>query len=86
MNTEAKKIRFIDSSYNPLFTINDGEEIEITLYDGTPVRRVCRYIDEYHLWVGNDVFHIYQFAQLMEKAQQSYKPVIKQSVFPGGNQ
>ncbi|GHT83158.1 hypothetical protein FACS1894137_03560 [Spirochaetia bacterium] len=72
---ETKIIRFIDTSYHDLFTLNDGEEIEIALCDGSVVRRVCRYIDEYHLWVGNDVFHIYQFAEIMEKAQQSYKPV-----------
>ncbi|GHV92516.1 hypothetical protein AGMMS50268_30190 [Spirochaetia bacterium] len=74
---ETKKIRFIDTSYHDLFSINDGEEIEIALYDGSVVRRVCRYIDEYHLWVGNDVFHICQFAEIMEKAQQSYNPVTK---------
>jgi hypothetical protein len=72
---ETQKIRFINSSYHTLFSINDGEEIEITRYDGSVVRRKCRYLDDYNLWVGNDVFHICQFAELMEKANQSYKPV-----------
>jgi hypothetical protein len=82
---ETKKIQFIDSSYHPLFTIDDGEEIEWTLYDGSVVRRICRYIDEYHLWVGDAIYHIYQFAQVMEKAQLNCKPVIKEPVSKGGD-
>jgi hypothetical protein len=81
---ETKKIRFIDSDYNTLFTINDGEEIEITLQDGSVVHEVCRYIDEYHLWVGNRVFHICEFAGLREKLHQSYRPVTKQTAIIGG--
>jgi hypothetical protein len=31
---EPKKLRFIDSRYNQLFTINDGEEIVLELENG----------------------------------------------------
>jgi hypothetical protein len=74
---ETKQIRFIDSSYKTLFTINDGEEIEISLQDGSVVHEVCQYIDEYHLRAGTRVFHICEFAELRENLHQSYRPVIK---------
>jgi hypothetical protein len=80
---ETREIRFITSSYKTLFTINDGDEIEIGLDDGSVVHEVCQYIDEYHLRVGNRVFHICEFAELREKLNQSYKPIIKQTTING---
>jgi hypothetical protein len=77
-NTETKKIRFVNGSYKTLFVIDDGEEIEIVLYDGTTIRRVCRYIDDCHLWVGNGVYHIHQFAEIMERANQTCRPASRQ--------
>ncbi|WP_010260732.1 hypothetical protein [Treponema primitia] len=81
---ETKEIRFINSSYKTLFTIKDGDEIEISLNDGSVVHEVCQYIDEYHLRVGSRVFHIGEFAELREKLHQSYKPVTQQTSIAGG--
>ena len=49
---EKKRIRFIDSHYHTLFSIADGDSIEIVYPDGKREERVCTYIDEYHTQVG----------------------------------
>lgn len=68
-----KGIRFITSRYDNLFTINDGDLIQITYDNGEKQERVCRYIDECHLEVDNNLFHICQFAEIMES--NGYKVV-----------
>lgn len=70
----AKKgIRFIDSRYNELFHIADGERIVITDSFGKD-EFVCRFIDEYHTEIGSALFHICQFAELMERNGSAYAP------------
>lgn len=64
---EKKRIRFIDSHYHTLFSIADGDSIEIVYPDGKREERVCTYIDEYHTQVGVRVFHICEFAEIIEK-------------------
>ena len=62
---EAEKgIRFINSRYNELFRIADGEKIAVTNTVGGKSEYVCRYIDEYHTEVGNSLYHICQFAEI----------------------
>ena len=63
---QEKQIRFIDSHYNLKFYIPDGGKIRITFRDGHTVDRVCKYIDDYHLYVGNCFYHICEFAEKME--------------------
>ena len=70
----GKDIRFIDSSYNELFRIPDGEKIKITMKNGNSLVRSCRYIDEYHLEVGDKLYHICEFAESMERSQNTYEP------------
>lgn len=74
IKSAEKGIRFIDSSYNELFRIADGEKIVITDAAGEKSERICRYIDEYHTEVGDNLFHICQFAELMERNGSSYEP------------
>lgn len=73
-NPTGKDIRFIDSHYKDLFRLPDGGSIRITFADGDSAVRKCTYIDEYHTQVGNNVFHICQFAELMERNGSTYKP------------
>ena len=61
---QEKQIRFIDSHYNLKFYIPDGGKIKITFRDGHTADRVCKYIDDYHLYVGNCCYHICEFAEL----------------------
>lgn len=72
---DNKEIRFIDSHYNELFRIPDGGKIEITYENGEKHIRECKYIDDYHTKVGNNTFHICQFAETMERNGNTYKPV-----------
>jgi len=51
-------IRFIDSKYNDLFSISDGENITVTNYFGEKNTHNCKFIDEYHTQIDGTVFHI----------------------------
>lgn len=71
---EQKEIRFIDSCYNELFRIKDGESITVKFSDGSMSDRKCTYIDDYHTKIGYNVFHICEFAELMERGGSTYRP------------
>lgn len=75
-----KGIRFINSRYSELFRIADGEKIEVTNSVGEKSEYVCRYIDEYHTEVGNNLYHICQFAEIMERNGSEYTPVEPETV------
>ncbi len=68
-------IRFIKPNYEEKFRIADGEKVRITLSDGEQLDRVCRYIDDYHLEVGDLTFHICEFAERMEQNESSVVPL-----------
>ncbi len=70
-NPDGKDIRFIDSHYKDLFHIPDGGCIQID-YPNETVVKPCKFIDEYHTQIGNNVFHICQFAEIMERNGASY--------------
>ena len=70
-NPDGKDIRFIDSHYKDLFRIPDGGCIQIYYPDETVVKP-CKFIDEYHTQIGTNVFHICQFAEIMERNGASY--------------
>lgn len=70
-----KGIRFVDSSYKNLFTIPDGDKIQIAFSDGSKELRTCRYIDECHLEVGRNLYHICEFAEKMEVAGNKVVPM-----------
>ena len=72
-NPFGKDIRFIDSNYKDLFRIPDGGCIQIHFPYETVVKP-CTFIDEYHTQIGYNVFHICQFAEIMERNGASYMP------------
>ena len=63
----SKGIRFITPHYREIFRIPDGDKILITRSDGERVDKVCRYIDDYHIEVGDRLYHICEFAEIMER-------------------
>lgn len=75
-----KTIRFITSDYKELFNIPDGGSIKITYPpdDGRgTITRACKYRDDYHfetLGRGGDMYHICQFAEIMERLGAKYEP------------
>ena len=68
-----RSIRFITSGYDDLFRIPDGGTIQVDFPDRSFAAR-CEYIDDYHLKVANDVFHICQFAEILERGGGSCRP------------
>ena len=65
-NRQGKSIRFITSDYTDLFRIEDGCTILVTFPDRQFVER-CGYIDDYHLKIGNSVYHICEYAEMLER-------------------
>lgn len=73
----AHDIRFIDSQYKERFRIPDGGTILVE-YPNAPYRRYlaqCHYIDDYHTKVGDNVYHICQFAELLERGGGICRPL-----------
>ena len=68
-------IRFITSDYKEKFIIPDGDKIRITLSDGEQFDRTCQYIDDYHLEVGSNLYHICEFAEQMEQNGNTVIPL-----------
>lgn len=77
LNRQIKKasngIRFIESGYQELFCIPDGGSIVISYSDGEKRERGCRFIDEYHTQIGDRIYHICEFAELMERNGATYQ-------------
>mgnify|MGYP002673134436 CR=1 FL=1 len=71
---DKRDIRFIDSAYRTLFTIQDGESIVITRFDGEKMVLPCKYIDDCHVCVGNSAYHICEFAEMQERSGNTYVP------------
>ena len=56
MRQAEKGIRFITSDYKEVFRIPDGDRIRMTLPSGENLEQTCRYIDDTHLEVGNNLY------------------------------
>lgn len=67
-----REIRFINSSYDDLFRIPDGGTIQIEFPNETVIKN-CKYVDDYHTKIGNEIFHICQFAEMMERVGAKYE-------------
>lgn len=78
MKQAEKGIRFITPHYEEKFRIADGDMVRIRCHDGKQIDQECRYIDEYHVEVGkgwDNLYHICQFAELMERNGNSVIPL-----------
>ena len=66
-------IRFINSGYEEQFRIPDGGTIEVEYPDRTFSAK-CEYIDDYHTYIGSEVYHICQFAEVLERGGGVCRP------------
>lgn len=66
-------IRFINSSYDEQFRLPHGGKIEVEYPDRTFSAK-CEYIDDYHTYVGSEVYHICQFAEVLERGGGVCRP------------
>ena len=73
-NFDEKRVRFIDSNYNELFSVMDGGTVYLTYADGEKAERTCKYLDPTHFDDGHHCWHICEFAERMEKSQTRYAP------------
>ena len=75
---EPKRIRFITSDCKDKFFVNDGKKVKVTRPDGSSNIYICKYIDEYHFFLGNMAYHICEFGEKCEnmgwKVEQYYEP------------
>jgi hypothetical protein len=74
---EKKQIRFVNALGETLFLIEDNGEIEIDISGGGTLHYACRYIDDCHAWIGGRVYHIREFAEMMERNVRAYRPARK---------
>lgn len=75
LHRAERGIRFITPDYKEIFRIPDGDKIRITLSTDETLDWVCRYIDDYHLEVGNGLYHICEFAERMERNGNAVIPL-----------
>ena len=91
MKEAERGIRFIDSHYKELFRIPDGGKIIIHYSWNEDQVRTCRYIDDYHVEVGDNLYHICEFAERMEQNGHTCEPIRESlpeqcySLLPGSN-
>ena len=60
-------IRFITPNYKEKFRLADGDSIRMTFPSGETQDKPCRFVDETHLEVGNNLYHICEFAELAQR-------------------
>ena len=65
-NEHEHSIRFITTDYEELFRIPDGGTVLVTFPDRQFAEK-CSYIDDYHMKVGNSVYHICQYAEILKQ-------------------
>lgn len=75
MKHAEKGIRFITPGYKEKFRIEDGDSVRVRRFDGRVFDRVCRYIDDYHVEIGSELYHVCQFAELMERNGNTVIPL-----------
>lgn len=83
-NPQNKDIRFIDPHYNELFRIPDGGRIVVTrpegeMYPGVQEQWVgrCKYLDECHVQINGECFHICQFAEIQQRIGATVEPEVE---------
>ena len=62
-----KEIRFVDTHYKTLFNVPDGGSVAITDCTGKETTYKCKYLDDYHLEISGNCWHIMQLAEFLER-------------------
>ena len=75
MENAEKGVRFITPNYKEIFRIPDGDEILIHYPEGDIRHRTVRYIDDYHAQIGDNLYHICEFAERMQQAGAKVIPL-----------
>ena len=77
--TLPKDIHLINSHYDDLYRIPDGGVIQVDYPDGRSFTARLEHLDDYHFDMGGlgNVFHICQFAEVMERNHADFYPEIQ---------
>ena len=77
--TLPKDIRLINSHYDDLYRIPDGGVVQVDYPDGRSFTARVEHLDDYHFAMGGlgNAFHIYQFAEVMERNHADFYPEIQ---------
>ena len=77
--TLLKDIRLINSHYDDLYRIPDGGVVQVDYPDGRSFTARLEHLDDYHFDMGGlgNVFHICQFAEVMERNHADFYPEIQ---------
>ena len=75
MNHAAKGIRFITPDYTEKFRIEDGDRIRMIRVGQAERDCECRYIDDYHVEIGGNLYHICEFAEKAKMAGVTVIPI-----------
>jgi hypothetical protein len=73
-----KDILFLEEpfKYPEAFRIKDGDNVKVTYaYDGEIAIQKCRHIDEAHLYIGNNAYHISELAEKLIKNGNKVEPI-----------
>ena len=72
-------VRLINSHYDDIYRIPDGSVIQIDFLDGSSFTTRVKRLDDYHFDLGGlgDVYHICQFAEIMERNGTTAYPEIQ---------
>ena len=68
-------IRFVTPNYREKFRIVDGDSIRLTFPSAENRDRECRFIDETHLEVGNNLYHVCEFAEWIQRERIQIIPL-----------
>ena len=66
MDKASHGIRFITPDYEEKFRISDGDKVLVTSKSGESHAYVARYVDDCHVEIGDNLYHICEFAERME--------------------
>lgn len=75
INQANRGIRFITPDFVELFRLQDGDLIRIDWRDRDSTFYSCRYIDEAHVQIGVNIYHICEFAEMMERNGGTVTPL-----------
>jgi hypothetical protein len=73
-----KDILFLEEpfKYPEMFRIKDGDNVKMTYaFDGEVATLKCRFIDEAHLSIGNNTYHVSELAENLQKTRNKVEPI-----------
>lgn len=78
---EKKEVRFINCNDEQMFLVEDGGYVALKYPDSNYVlTRKCEYIDECHVKIGIYIYHILEFARIMQRQQAICLPATEEQI------